>query len=275
MNPCMHESLIHYCGVFQSLNRNRSLGTRAPHKVVLLLAMIDLFEEGVYTRNSIAPTQELQQHFEGIWKSCIVSRHHCNMAYPFYHLRQDGFWQLVPDDSSANSSPTLGQLRHEGIHAQLNTDLFMLCQTSDGRQQLRNVLNHILEEDGQKAYRSSCPFCCLENIDIIAEKHLALAFYDHFPVSPGHTLIIPKRHVASFFDLEPEEHAQIRELEMQCRDIVQQQFHPDGFNIGVNVGKSAGQSVFHCHIHLIPRYLGDVANPRGGVRGVIPAKQNY
>ncbi len=87
MIPSLHESLLHYCGVFQSLNRNRSLGTRAPHKVVLLLAMIDLFEEGVYTSNSIAPTQELQQHFERIWKSCIVSGHHCNMAYPFYHLQ--------------------------------------------------------------------------------------------------------------------------------------------------------------------------------------------
>ncbi|MCR5381803.1 MAG: hypothetical protein K6G44_12540, partial [Lentisphaeria bacterium] len=137
MNSSLHESLLHYCGVFQSLNRNRSLGTCAPHKVVLLLAMLELFEEGVYTHNCIAPTQELQQHFEGIWKSCIVSGHHCNMAYPFYHLRQDGFWQLVPDYQLANSSPTLGQLRDEGVHAQLKTDLFMLCQTSDGRQQLR------------------------------------------------------------------------------------------------------------------------------------------
>jgi diadenosine tetraphosphate (Ap4A) HIT family hydrolase len=78
-----------------------------------------------------------------------------------------------------------------------------------------------------------------------------------------------------YFEFEPEEYNQVSELGLQCRDIVQQQFHPDGFNIGVNVGKSAGQSVFHCHIHLIPRYLGDVANPRGGVRGVIPDKQNY
>jgi diadenosine tetraphosphate (Ap4A) HIT family hydrolase len=141
---------------------------------------------------------------------------------------------------------------------------------------LRNVLNKILEEDGQKTYLPVCPFCSRDSIgDVLAENSLALAFYDRFPVSPGHTLIIPKRHVASFFDLETEEYNQIRELGMQCRELVQQQFHPDGFNIGVNVGKSAGQSVFHCHIHLIPRYLGDVANPRGGVRGVIPAKQNY
>ncbi|MCR5380382.1 MAG: HIT family protein [Lentisphaeria bacterium] len=152
----------------------------------------------------------------------------------------------------------------------------MVCQTSDGRLKLRDVLNQILEEDGQKAYLPACPFCSRDSIgDVLVENSLALAFYDRFPVSPGHTLIIPKRHVASFFDLETEEHNQIRELGMQCRNIVQQQFHPDGFNIGVNVGKSAGQSVFHCHIHLIPRYLGDVANPRGGVRGVIPAKQNY
>ncbi len=276
MNPTLNESLLLYCKAFRSLNRNRSLGTYAPHKVVLLLALLDLFEEDVYTRNCIAPSQKLQDCFERIWKSCIISRHHCNMAYPFYHLRQDGFWQLVPDNQADNSSPTLGQLRDKGIHAQLNTDLFMICQTSDGRLKLRNVLNKILEEDGQKTYLPVCPFCSRDSIgDVLAENSLALAFYDRFPVSQGHTLIIPKRHVASFFDLEPEEHNQIRELGKQCRDIVQQQFHPDGFNIGVNVGKSAGQSVFHCHIHLIPRYLGDVANPRGGVRGVIPAKQNY
>ncbi|MBR6059127.1 MAG: hypothetical protein IKP58_13250, partial [Victivallales bacterium] len=191
MNPALNESLLFYYRAFQSLNRNRSLGTHAPHKVVLLLAVLDLFEEGVYTRNCIVPTQKLQDRFERIWKSCIVSKHHCNMAYPFYHLRQDGFWQLVPDDQPSNSSPTLGQLRSKGIHAQLNTDLFMLCQTSDGRLKLRNALNQILEEDGQKAYLPACPFCSRDSIGgVLAENSLTLAFYDRFPVSPGHTLII-------------------------------------------------------------------------------------
>ncbi len=275
MNRSLHDSLLRYSDAFQSLKRNHSLGTHAPHKVVLLLAILELFEDEAIESNCIVPTKELQDHFERIWQECIVSKHHCNMAYPFFHLRQDGFWQLVPDYQSANSSPTLGQLRNEGIYAILKPELFTLCQTSEGRLQLRNILSHILEEDGQNAYRAPCPFCHLEVRDILIENRLALAFYDRFPVSPGHTLIIPKRHVASFFDLEIEEHKQIRELGRECRDILQRQFHPDGFNIGINIGKSAGQTVFHCHIHLIPRYLGDVANPRGGVRGVIPTRQNY
>ncbi len=88
-------------------------------------------------------------------------------------------------------------------------------------------------------------------------------------------LIIPKRHVASFFDLTKEEQQDMLLLADRVKSIIDEKFHPDGYNIGVNVGEAAGQSVFHVHMHLIPRYKGDVSNPRGGVRGVIPSKQNY
>lgn len=121
-----------------------------------------------------------------------------------------------------------------------------------------------------------CPFCLLEEpLEIIAQTSLCLAFYDRFPVNPGHALIIPRRHVASYFDLTAEEIAQMQTLLAEVKRIVSERFAPDGFNIGVNVGEAAGQSVFHVYMHLIPRYRGDVAKPRGGVRGVIPARQNY
>ena len=121
-----------------------------------------------------------------------------------------------------------------------------------------------------------CPFCVIENSrEIIAENELSLAFYDGFPVSPGHALIIPKRHVSSFFDLSEEERLDMLKLADLVKMILDSKFHPGGYNIGVNVGESAGQSVFHVHMHIIPRYTGDVENPKGGVRGVIPAKQNY
>lgn len=121
-----------------------------------------------------------------------------------------------------------------------------------------------------------CPFCVIENSrEIIAEKEFSLAFYDGFPVSPGHALIIPKRHVSSFFDLSEEERIDMLRLADQVKKILDCKFHPDGYNIGVNVGESAGQSVFHVHMHIIPRYTGDVENPKGGVRGVIPSKQSY
>lgn len=111
--------------------------------------------------------------------------------------------------------------------------------------------------------------------DIIVENELALAFYDSFPVSAGHVLIIPKRHVASFFELSSEEYKSIIELLNKCKKILDSKYQPDGYNVGVNIGEAAGQSVFHVHMHLIPRYKGDVPKPRGGVRGVIPSKQSY
>ena len=123
---------------------------------------------------------------------------------------------------------------------------------------------------------NNCPFCKAESErDIIASSSLSVAFFDGFPVSPGHALIIPKRHVASFFDLSKEEQQDLLNLADRVKRILEERYHPDGYNIGINVGEAAGQSIFHVHMHLIPRYKGDVPNPRGGVRGVIPAKQNY
>lgn len=121
-----------------------------------------------------------------------------------------------------------------------------------------------------------CPFCKVESErEIIASSPLSVAFFDGFPVSPGHALIIPKRHVSSFFDLSQEERQDLLNLADSVKQIVEERYHPDGYNIRVNVGEAAGQSIFHVHMHLIPRYQGDVPNPRGGVRGVIPDKQNY
>lgn len=122
----------------------------------------------------------------------------------------------------------------------------------------------------------TCPFCRLaRRVEIICETATCVAFYDGYPVSPGHALIIPKRHVASYFDLTHHEREAMDVMLQYVRQKVDERFHPDGYNIGINVGKTAGQSVFHVHMHLIPRYKGDVPNPKGGVHGVIPSKQNY
>ena len=122
-----------------------------------------------------------------------------------------------------------------------------------------------------------CVFCkYLENREkIIYENELAYAVYDSFPVNKGHMLILPKRHVASYFDLSEDEKNDINLLLEISKNHINQVFHPDGYNIGVNEGIYAGQTIMHCHIHLIPRYIGDVENPKGGIRGVIPEKQKY
>jgi len=123
---------------------------------------------------------------------------------------------------------------------------------------------------------NSCPFCTINpDVEILAETTSALAILDSFPVNPGHTLIIPRRHVASYFDLSTDEQQALWQLVNTAKNLLQKRFQPDGFNVGINIGETAGQSVMHVHIHLIPRYKGDVEQPRGGVRGVIPGKQSY
>jgi diadenosine tetraphosphate (Ap4A) HIT family hydrolase len=128
----------------------------------------------------------------------------------------------------------------------------------------------------KNAAEPHCVFCQLSsNVELLCETATVVAFYDSYPVSPGHVLIIPKRHVPNYFDLSLHEQRAMWLVVNHCKNILLERFHPDGFNIGINVNEAAGQSIFHCHIHLIPRYKGDVDNPKGGVRGVIPLKQKY
>jgi diadenosine tetraphosphate (Ap4A) HIT family hydrolase len=105
--------------------------------------------------------------------------------------------------------------------------------------------------------------------DVVAENSLAYVRHDNNSLSRGHVLVVPRRHVASFFDMTIEEHSAILELLNEAQKKIQKQHNPDGYNIGVNVGKAGGQSRMHVHVHLIPRYAGDVPDPRGGIRAVL------
>ena len=120
-----------------------------------------------------------------------------------------------------------------------------------------------------------CPFCHLETTKIWISNKCGIALRDGFPISPGHTLIVPKQHVRSLFDLPTEIQQSIWELVAVVRSSLTQELHPDGFNVGLNDGSAAGQTIMHAHIHVIPRYKGDVADPRGGVRWIIPNKAAY
>ena len=121
----------------------------------------------------------------------------------------------------------------------------------------------------------SCLFCEVPESEILVDHDLCFARWDKFPVSPGHLLIIPKRHFESVFDATADEFKAFHEVLALARQVIKKEFQPHGYNIGVNDGPAAGQSVFHVHIHVIPRYKGDVEHPLGGVRGVIPFKQKY
>src|SRR3989344_1723567 len=117
-----------------------------------------------------------------------------------------------------------------------------------------------------------CPFCTVDIFRTVATNDHALAIYDSFPISPGHTLIIPRRHITSIFDAAKEVRDGMFDLLESVRHLLIQEHKPDGFNIGINDGMAAGQTVMHLHIHLIPRYKGDMHDPRGGVRWIFPDK---
>ncbi len=120
----------------------------------------------------------------------------------------------------------------------------------------------------------NCIFCRNTSTPVL-ETELSYAVYDKFPVSEGHILVIPKRHEADYFRLTENEKADLWRLVDQVKDLLEERFHPDGYNVGININRSAGQTIFHVHIHVIPRYEGDMEDPAGGVRGVIPGKMKY
>ncbi|WP_249605371.1 HIT domain-containing protein [Chromobacterium sp. IRSSSOUMB001] len=122
---------------------------------------------------------------------------------------------------------------------------------------------------------SLCPFCSLSPDRHLFANTYGVVIRDGFPISPGHTLIIPRRHIASFFALEPAEREGLMVLLDQARQQLLAELKPDGFNIGINDGTAAGQTVPHLHIHLIPRFAGDREDSRGGVRWIIPEKADY
>ena len=122
-----------------------------------------------------------------------------------------------------------------------------------------------------------CVFCNIirDNKEVILESKLSVAFFDTFPVSKGHTLIIPKRHCVTYFDLTSEEISDMHDLSLKVKEFLDQKYHPDGYNIGFNCLEAAGQTVMHAHMHVIPRYKGDSDNPRGGIRKAVKRKDNY
>jgi len=121
-----------------------------------------------------------------------------------------------------------------------------------------------------------CLFCNTKSKEYILENNLAYSTFDTYPVSEFHLLIVPKRHIKNYFELTNNEMIACNKIILLSKNKIEQMDQTiKGFNIGINCGKVAGQSIMHCHIHLIPRREGDVENPQGGVRGVIPSKQHY
>jgi diadenosine tetraphosphate (Ap4A) HIT family hydrolase len=156
------------------------------------------------------------------------------------------------------------------------TNLQALCFKCNANKGARDDVDFRVIREGINARQSGCIFCDIPEDRIFAFNSLAFAMYDKYPVTELHALIIPKRHAPTFFDLfEPERRA-INQLLDRLRDeLLKKDGSVNGFNIGMNNGDTAGQTVGHTHVHLIPRRQGDVQDPRGGVRGIIPGKAIY
>lgn len=123
---------------------------------------------------------------------------------------------------------------------------------------------------------TNCPFCGrVDHCNLLAQNELAVAFLDEFPVSPGHALVVPRRHESDYFALSDAEQRALWSLVDEARREIEKLHHPDGYNIGLNAGQAAGQTIAHAHLHVIPRYKGDVDDPRGGVRWILPENAPY
>ena len=125
------------------------------------------------------------------------------------------------------------------------------------------------------AFNAACPFCDPPTGRIVSANELGVVIRDGYPISPGHTLVVPRRHVRSFFELTAKERTALLALLDAAKQALDEELHPQGYNIGINDGPAAGQTIGHLHIHLIPRYAGDQADPRGGVRWIFPDKADY
>jgi len=152
-----------------------------------------------------------------------------------------------------------------------------LFRSSKHPQDTRQVLDDMTETVATATTEEDCRFCTTKKPGrrLIADSEFGFAAFDRHPASEGHCLVIPYRHFASYFDINDEELVDLWGLVKKGKEVCDEKFSPDGYNVGINVGTAAGQSIHHLHIHVIPRYTGDVENPKGGVRGVIPDKKLY
>ena len=135
---------------------------------------------------------------------------------------------------------------------------------------------YVLERKPDIKNIADCIFCKPSpRLEYITESSNCMAVFDGYPVSKGHTLIVPKEHISNYFEIPKSLQCELWEMVTFINKILTKKFHPDGFNVGINCGEAAGQTVFHAHIHVIPRYAGDTPNPRGGVRHVIKGRGSY
>lgn len=269
---------------FSALHCNRQKGLVAPHKALMLMTVLDCIEDGSLTRNCIVPSKPFVDRFVDYWDLYVPKESAFKPSWenPFWHLQYDGFWTIKCLSGDAvlqlvEKAPRRSEIEDLGLYAVLEEGLWDLLQNGVARDALRGVLisTYLCQDlidmaaEGEARYGVKCCPFCQRTEDLILQSEISKAFYDLYPVSRGHSLIVPKRHVADYHDLSREEKADMWDMEDMLKELLKAEFRPDGFNVGVNIGRAAGQGMMHVHLHVIPRYWGDMDDPKGGVRGVI------
>jgi diadenosine tetraphosphate (Ap4A) HIT family hydrolase len=123
--------------------------------------------------------------------------------------------------------------------------------------------------------QAQCPFCRIEQTSVFFQSESVVGIWDSYPLNPGHALLIPRRHIASWFEATVDEQSALTLAIQQAKVAIEKKYSPQGFTIGFNDQEAGGQTVLHLHVHVIPRYEGDVPDPRGGIRNIIPARSAY
>jgi diadenosine tetraphosphate (Ap4A) HIT family hydrolase len=270
---------------------------QGPHKPVMMLAVLDMI--ALHGQNRFEFSDELIQHFSAYFKLVQAGNDQCTPENPFWHLKtakDDPLWDHVVregadteyhcKESGKKTGMSRKWIRDNIEFAALEPKWFSLLQTASARNTVRysiaqryfpqqaGALLALCKEPEQPVLVDS-PFTPIDPGQIIMQNDYAVAFFDRYPVSEGHALIVPKKVLASMYDLPKAWQNELWSASGEVRSILKDWYAPDAFNIGLNDGPAAGQTVMHSHIHVIPRYTGDQPDPRGGIRKIFPDKAAY
>jgi diadenosine tetraphosphate (Ap4A) HIT family hydrolase len=271
---------------------------QGPHKPVLILAVLDMI--ALHGKNRFPLGDELRRHFTTYFNVVRGGNDDCNPNLPFWHMKTakdaDPIWNhaAVKERKAeyiAQAQPGPKNLSNKWLenhveYAHLSSEWFSLFQNQKARNTVRNAIAQryfpahaaeliALSQEAPLPLLFDSPFAPIDPGQLILQNEYAVAFYDRFPVSEGHALVVPKRVVPSVYDLPKAWQSEMWNAVRAVRSTLGEWYAPDAYNIGVNDGEAAGQTIPHVHIHIIPRYAGDQSDPRGGIRRIFPEKANY
>lgn len=219
----------------------------------------------------------LKKRGEGVWQHRSKNRSYISGSVKYKVLKRAGFRCELCGISASEKALEVDHIEPKNLGGEDSINNYQaLCYSCNAMKRDRDSEDFRPLKEIYEIRADDCPFCEIPKDRIIYTSNLAYCIYDKYPVTEGHILIIPKRHLSDYFELRQAEHNAIQQLVQRCQDeLAKKDRTIQGFNFGVNSGSSAGQTIMHVHLHLIPRRDGDIENPIGGIRNVIPGKGDY